>query len=61
MAGAGIEYSVWANLSAKIEYNFLSFGSIDETLTTGGGLTATTPSVSLQTHLVKVGLNYKFF
>jgi outer membrane immunogenic protein len=61
MAGAGIEYAVWNNLSAKIEYNILSFGSIDETLTTGGGLAATTPSVSFQTHLVKVGLNYKFF
>jgi outer membrane immunogenic protein len=61
MIGAGAEYAFWNNWSAKVEYNFLSFGSIDETLTTGGGLTATTPSVKLNSHLLKVGLNYKFF
>ncbi len=61
LLGAGVEYAFWNNLSAKVEYNFLSFKSINETLTTGGGLAATTPSVGLKTHLVKVGLNYKFF
>lgn len=61
MAGAGVEYALWNNFSAKIEYNFLSFGSVTEALTTGGGLTASTASVSLNSHLLKVGLNYKFF
>jgi len=61
MLGAGVEHALWSNFSAKIEYNFLTFSSISETLTTGGGLTATTPTVSLNSHLLKVGLNYKFF
>ena len=61
LLGAGVEYAIWNNFSAKIEYNFLSFKSINETLTTGGGLVATTPSVGLKSHLVKVGLNYRFF
>lgn len=61
MLGAGLEYAFWNNVSAKIEYNYLNFRSTTETLTTGGGLTATTPSVSLKSHLVKVGLNYRFF
>ena len=61
MAGAGVEYAIWNNLSAKIEYNYLHFNSITETLTTGGGLTATPADVGLKSHLVKVGLNYQFF
>lgn len=61
MLGAGLEYAFWNNLSAKVEYNYLHFGGITETLTTGGGLTATPADVSLKSHLVKIGLNYKFF
>lgn len=61
LIGGGVEYAFWNNLSAKVEYNYLTFKSITETLTTGGGLVATSPSVGLKTHLVKVGLNYKFF
>jgi outer membrane immunogenic protein len=61
LLGAGVEYAFWNNFSGKIEYNYLNFKSITETLSTGGGLAATTPSVGLKTHLVKIGLNYKFF
>lgn len=61
LLGAGIEYAFWNNWSGKLEYNYLHFKSIDEVLTTGGGLTATPASVSLTTHLLKLGLNYHFF
>ena len=61
LLGAGVEYAFWNNFSAKIEYNYLHFGSITEMLTTGGGLTATVPSVKLDSHLLKVGLNYRFY
>jgi outer membrane immunogenic protein len=61
MLGAGVEYAFWNNFSAKLEYNFLRFGSITEMVTTGGGLTASVPTVRLDTHLLKVGLNYRFF
>lgn len=60
MLGGGVEYAFWDNWSAKVEYNYLKFTGIDETLDTSGGLTATTANVSLVSHLVKVGLNYRF-
>lgn len=60
MIGGGLEYAFWDNWSAKVEYNYLQFKSIEENLTTGGGLTATPANVKLSTHLVKLGLNYRF-
>ena len=60
MLGAGLEYAFWDNWSVKGEYNYLHFAGIDETLDTSGGLTVTTANVSLVSHLIKVGLNYRF-
>jgi len=62
LLGAGIEYGFWNNWSAKLEYNYLHFGSITEMLNTGGGLAVVGPATaSLHTHLLKVGINYRFF
>jgi len=59
--GAGVEYAIWNNLSAKLEYDYLMFGSVTPDLTTAGGLTVVgTASVSLKTHIVKAGLNWRF-
>lgn len=56
--GAGIDYAVSNNLSARLEYRFTDYG------TSTGGLAPTFPSVSMPTHLqtnaVMVGLSYKF-
>ena len=60
MLGAGLEYAFWDNWSAKVEYNYMHFAGIDEALDTSGGLTSTTANVSLNSQLVKVGLNYRF-
>ena len=60
MLGAGVEYAFWNNWSAKLEYNYLHFKSIEENLTTGGGLTATPANISLNSHLLKLGVNYRF-
>lgn len=61
MLGAGLEYAIWDNWSAKLEYNYLRFGSITPTLTTTGTLSvAGTSDVKLNTHIVKAGLNYRF-
>ena len=60
MLGAGLEYAVWENWSVKAEYNYMHFAGIDEALDTSGGLTSTTANVSLNSQLVKVGLNYRF-
>jgi len=61
MLGAGLEYAIWNNLSAKLEYDYLTFGSVTPNLTTAGGLAVVgTASVSLKTHIVKAGLNWRF-
>lgn len=62
LIGGGVEYAFWNSWSAKLEYNYLSFGGQDQTLTTAGGLGATPATdVSAKTHLLKLGINYKFF
>jgi outer membrane immunogenic protein len=61
MLGAGAEYAFGQNWSAKLEYNYLRFGSISPTFTTTGGLAvAGTGELKLNTHIVKAGLNYRF-
>lgn len=67
MAGAGVEYAFTNNLTAKVEYNYIDFGSNNETLnftgTVAGGGTATAglPITSkLHDNVVKVGLNWLF-
>lgn len=52
--GAGIEYGMTENLSAKLEYDFYDFGS------TNYAFTQTPVSVSSQLHAITVGLNYRF-
>ena len=53
-AGAGIEFGLVENLSAKIEYDFYDFGSKNYNF-------AITPvSVSSNLHALTVGLNYRF-
>jgi outer membrane immunogenic protein len=60
MLGGGVEYSFTDNWSAKIEYNYLDFG------TRGIEFTDTTDQFSLNAdirqriHVVKAGINYRF-
>ena len=56
-AGAGIEFAVSGNWSAKLEYDYIDLGRQTYDLT-GFGL----PSVSVdpRVNLVKLGLNYRF-
>ena len=58
-AGSGLEYGITKNWSAKIEYDYLSFGSQASNFTT-----PTTPLYSsnagLNVQEVKAGLNYRF-
>ena len=56
--GAGLEYAFAPRWSAKIEYNYLDFGSETVTFTTGGGGTFLR-EVDQQIHAVKAGLNYR--
>jgi outer membrane immunogenic protein len=68
MAGAGVEYAITNNLTAKVEYNYIDFGSNNETLNVtgtiaGAGVAGTTPvpiTSKLHDNVVKVGLNWLF-
>jgi outer membrane immunogenic protein len=51
--GTGLEWALGPNWSAKIEYNYLDFGS--DRIAAPIGVDADT-----QAHLVKLGLNYRF-
>jgi outer membrane immunogenic protein len=54
--GAGIEWGFAPNWSAKVEYNFIDFG----TKTAFVGTTAPT-DIDQTIHTVKVGINYRFW
>ena len=58
MAGVGWEYGFTPNWSAKIEYNFMDFGS--KRLFFGGGTDSTIYDIDQQIHVVKLGINYRF-
>ena len=63
MVGGGLEYAVTDNITVKAEYNYVSFGSENQTLTiSGGGLAGATGTFSTKQNisLVKVGLSYLF-
>jgi outer membrane immunogenic protein len=72
MVGAGIEQAFWTNWSAKLEYNFMDFGTdnigfafnnscIDRVkrVVTDGSCTLPV-DVTQKIHLIKFGLNYRF-
>ena len=61
--GAGIEYMLAPNWSAKFEYNHYDFGSRQVSLTgTGfGGAFVVPENISQRIDTVKVGLNYRFW
>lgn len=63
IVGAGLEFMLASNWSAKVEYNHYDFGSRQVTLSGAaiGGGTFTSPQNIRQTiDTVKVGLNYRF-
>jgi outer membrane immunogenic protein len=60
MIGAGIEHAIWNNWSAKLEYNFMDFG----TKSIGFGIDGDcclAVDVNQQIHLIKFGLNYRLW
>jgi outer membrane immunogenic protein len=62
MFGTGVEYALTANWSAKIEYNYLGFGTRTITLNNAAALLITDPIVPItqHIHLIKLGVNYRF-
>jgi outer membrane immunogenic protein len=62
LLGAGIEHALTSNWTAKIEYNFINYGSRDVTHTVTDPFDSFTfvESRSAQKHIIKLGANYKF-
>ena len=64
--GGGIEYAIDANWSAKVQYNYMDFGTKRLTFNAPGGDPAGdcpcsyTEDISQRIHTVKVGLNYRW-
>jgi outer membrane immunogenic protein len=58
LVGLGIEHAFLPNVTAKIEWNYIGFGS-DVVTTTDGPHTAVF-NVNSRANLVKAGINYKF-
>jgi outer membrane immunogenic protein len=58
-AGAGLEYALDRNWTARIEYDYLDFGSENLNFTTPM-IGTVSPSASLNIQEVKAGLNFKF-
>jgi outer membrane immunogenic protein len=59
--GAGLEYALSANLSARVEYRFSDFGTLTNPITSGGAFwNHYMDSHSVQENAVLFGISYKF-
>ncbi|WP_168201799.1 outer membrane protein [Phreatobacter aquaticus] len=57
MVGAGLEYAVTQNLTAKLEYNYMNFGTFRTDMAGAPSIWVTQRG---DVHAVKVGVNYLF-
>jgi outer membrane immunogenic protein len=58
--GAGVEYAFAPGWSAKLEYNYMDFGKQTATFA-GPAIAAFNTDIDQHIHVVKVGVNYKFW
>lgn len=64
--GTGIEYALGSNWSAKVEYDYMDFGTKSSVVSTTGTLFGAgnvnnlTVDVRERVHVVRAGLNYRF-
>jgi outer membrane immunogenic protein len=58
MVGAGLEYAVTNNVTLKAEYNYVSFGSDNTTISNAGGTGTFNQKQNIS--LVKAGVSYLF-
>lgn len=59
-AGAGVEWAVWGNVSAKVEYDYLAFASKPVALDPAPGFDQLVVDVEHSIQVVKAGLNWRF-
>jgi outer membrane immunogenic protein len=59
-AGAGVEYALTRNWLAKLEYDFMDFGTSREVFDFGSSSSTLTTDIKQRIQAVKFGWNYKF-
>lgn len=59
MLGAGLEYAFTDAWSAKVEYNYMNFGSRGIRFSDTTGLVFVDTSISQHSSVVKIGINYR--
>jgi len=57
--GAGFEWAVWDNWTAKVEYLYLDLGTVSDTFTGLGAATLVTSS-RITDNIARFGINYRF-
>src|SRR5262249_33504473 len=59
-AGAGSEWVLSGNLTAKLEYLFVDLGSFGNTFAATGVVPTVVTSSHVRDNIVRIGLNYRF-
>jgi len=59
LIGVGVEYAFWQNVSAKIEFDHIDFGSKDITTSDAAG-DFVIFNIGQRLNILKTGVNYKF-
>ncbi len=58
--GVGVEYAFFQNWSARVEYDYLDFGSHRVSILEITAPITLTANIKQDMHLVKLGVNHKF-
>jgi outer membrane immunogenic protein len=59
--GGGVETHLWGNWSAKLEYLYMDLGQYIDGGVDPNTLQIYTMTTNVRDHIVRAGLNYKFF
>jgi outer membrane immunogenic protein len=58
--GGGVEAALWGNWTGKLEYLYIDFGTVNNTLIGIAPITPIVTSSHVTDQIVRVGLNYRF-
>jgi outer membrane immunogenic protein len=58
--GGGVEWALWDQWTAKLEYLYVDLGTIGNTITGLGAFSLLTTSSHVTDNIVRVGVNYRF-
>jgi outer membrane immunogenic protein len=58
--GGGVEWALWDQWTAKLEYLYVDLGTIGNTFTGVGAFSPLTTSSHVTDNIVRVGVNYRF-